>query len=160
MKTLRLSMCILAAVLAVGCETLPSSTSGHAVVAKANTWEGSHYRYGVTAQCANWVGTVVKSAGHTPPKGQAKCTNWLSWGTKVPVSMIRPGDIVIYARGSSGYHHIAIYKGQRKVVHRPTRRSTVQVMDLHYRRIIGVRRPPAREFNFVSASARNSPRKI
>lgn len=138
MKTLTIFFTLIFALLIVGCET--PSLPGLTVAANATKWEGSYYRRGVSAQCANWVGTVVRESGHSTPANPAKSTNWLSWGKPVPISMIRPGDVVIYARGSNGYHHAAIYRGAGKVTHRPTRNSQVKTMDLHYRRIIGVRR--------------------
>lgn len=131
---------VLAATCLAGCETY-ISLSGSNVVAKAAKWEGTYYKRGVSAQCAAWVGTVMKSAGYTPPKGYALCTNWLSWGTKVSRANMQPGDIVIYAK-SGGYHHISIYRGGGKAIHRPTRSSTVKTINVDYRRIIGIRRPP------------------
>ena len=121
---------------------------------KAERWEGRHFNYGKTAQCAAWVGDVVKQSGGTPPSGYAKCTRWLSWGKSVPASMMRRGDIVIYASNGS-YNHIGIYKGNGKIVHRPTRYAKVRTMNVHYRRILGVRRgsgfSSSSDFNILEA---------
>lgn len=106
---------------------------------KAERYEGSYFKKGVSARCADFVGTVTKECGKTPPSGYQKCTSWLNWGQKVPLSQIKRGDIVIYAK-SGGYNHIGIYKGDGKVIHRPTRSKPVGTINLNYRKIIGIRR--------------------
>jgi cell wall-associated NlpC family hydrolase len=119
---------------------LQSCTTVYSPIAsQAKKWENSYFRKGASAQCASWVGQVVKDCGKTPPSGYPKCTSWLGWGKSVSVSLIREGDIVIYAK-SNGYNHAAIYIGDGKVIHRPTRSAPVRTMGLHYRRILSVRR--------------------
>lgn len=141
MKTLLLAAIAVVSVMLTSCETLSLTPVGNAaVVAKARGWQGRHYQYGQGARCAAWVGAVMKSVGKKPPSGYYKCTNWLRWGTKSSVATIRPGDVVIYAR-SGRFNHIGIYLGGGRVAHRPTRYSKVGTVSLHYRRIIGVRRP-------------------
>ena len=136
MKKIFLTSLCISVIALSSCTTIPNT----AIINKANSWEGRYYRHGVSAQCASWVGSVVKSAGITPPSGYAKSTRWLSWGQKVSVANIQPGDVVVYARGKSGYHHAAIYQGNGRVIHRSTRKAPVKTMNLHYRRILGVRR--------------------
>ena len=115
-----------------------SSPSG--VANKAEDWEGKHYNKGVTAQCAAFVGHVVKQSGKTPPVEDQKCTNWLKWGKPVNKANLRRGDIIIYAR-SGKYHHISIYLGDGYAMHRPTRSKTVRKIKYNYRSIIAIRRP-------------------
>ena len=106
---------------------------------KAERYEGSYFKKGITARCADFVGTVVKECGKNPPSGYQKCTSWLAWGKKVTISKIKKGDIVIYEK-KDGYNHIGIYKGSGVVIHRPTKSKPVGTISLHYRKIIGIRR--------------------
>lgn len=110
----------------------------------ANTAErhiNTHYNRGVKAQCAAFVGHVVIKSGYTPPRGYAKCTNWLSWGKRGSIATLRRGDIIIYSKSSSGYNHIGIYDGNGQIIHRPTRSAPVRKMNYRYRSILAVRRP-------------------
>ena len=123
---------------------IPGRFTSAEILQKALTWEGRSYRAGVSAQCANWVGHVVRSAGGTPPVGHAIARNWLKWGNSVPRAAIKPGDIVVTWRGSrSGAEgHILIYVGDGVCIHRPTRSKPVQKIDLstYSSRILGIRR--------------------
>lgn len=106
---------------------------------KAEKWEGSHFKRGQSARCADFVGHVVKDNGGTPPSGYQKCTKWLKWGISVKQSNLKRGDIIIYSK-SGGYNHIGIYDGKGKVIHRPTSSKTVRKMNYKYRSILSIRR--------------------
>ena len=106
---------------------------------KAEGWEGKHYKKGVSAQCAAFVGRVVKDSGKTPPAGHYKCTNWLRWGKPVNRDNLKRGDIIIYSK-SGKYHHISIYIGNGYAMHRPTMSKTVRKIKYNYRSIIAIRR--------------------
>ena len=116
------------------------------IVETAKDWEGRHYRYGQSRQCANWVGEVATSSGFSLPSGHSMARSWLvGWGESVNLSSIRPGDVVITWRGSRGGSsgHILIYLGENQCIHRPTRSSPVRRISLdRYRgKILGIRRP-------------------
>lgn len=117
----------------------PPATSRIAL--NAEHYIGKHYRYGVSAQCAAFVGHIVSKCGYSIPRNPAKCTSWLSWGKRGSVSSLRRGDIIIYSKNSSGYNHIGIYDGNGKIIHRPTKSSPVRRLSYNYRSIISVRRP-------------------
>lgn len=114
-----------------------SSPSG--VANKAESWEGRHYNKGVSAQCAAFVGHVVRSSGKTPPSGYQKCTNWLKWGKPVSRANLKRGDVIIYSK-SNGYNHIGIYVGNGQIIHRPTRSKSVRRLKYNYRSILAIRR--------------------
>ena len=104
---------------------------------------GTFYKKGVGLQCANYVSHVVKRAGGTPPSSSSFARSWLKWGTKVQLSTIRPGDIIITSRGrSSRSGHILIYKGNGKAIHRSTKYKPIGEISLDYykSRILGIRR--------------------
>lgn len=120
--------------------TPPSS-----ITAEAKKWEGRHFRYGQSRQCANWVGEVIRVSGYTTPSNPALARNWLSWGRPISsLSSIRPGDLVITWRGSKhgSSGHILIYLGDGMCIHRPTQSKAVCKTELsHYKsRLLGVRR--------------------
>tara|TARA_Y100001937_G_scaffold19979_1_gene27760 strand:+ start:75152 stop:75529 length:378 start_codon:yes stop_codon:yes gene_type:complete len=109
------------------------------VAQEAQKWNGKFFKRGQSARCADFVGEVVTRSGGTPPVGYQKCTSWLGWGKKVSLSNIQKGDIVIYS-SNGRYNHIGIYIGNKEIIHRPTLSKPVGTMDLHYRKIIGIRR--------------------
>ena len=123
---------------------VPGQFTSASLIEKAKSWEGKHYRPGVSAQCAAWVGQVVQSAGGRLPQGHMMARSWLNWGYSVPRSSIRPGDLVVTWRGSprSASGHILIYLGNGECIHRPTRSKPVQRIKLstYSSKIIGVRR--------------------
>ena len=123
---------------------IPGQFTSASILAKALAWEGRSYRPGVSAQCANWVGHVVCSAGGSTPVGHSMARNWLKWGHPVSRTTVKPGDIVVTWRGSrSGrYGHILIYVGDGLCIHRPTRSKPVEKVPLSTfsNKILGIRR--------------------
>jgi cell wall-associated NlpC family hydrolase len=111
------------------------------IASSAENYIGKHYRRGVSAQCAAFVGHIVSTCGYNIPSNYAKCTSWLNWGNRGSINSLRRGDIIIYSKNSSGYNHIGIYDGHGKIIHRPTRSSPVKKLSYNYRSIIGIRRP-------------------
>lgn len=110
------------------------------IASKAQRWNGKYYKKGVNAQCADFVGYVLKSTGKKPPSNYQKCTNWLSWGQNVNINNLKKGDVIIYSKNSYGYNHIGIYIGNKKIIHRPTKYRAVTTLNYNYRSIIGIRR--------------------
>ena len=118
-----------------------SSIKKSRIAFNAEHYIGKHYRHGVSAQCAAFVGHIVSKCGYSVPRNPAKCTSWLSWGKRGSVPSLRRGDIIIYSKNSSGYNHIGIYDGNGKIIHRPTKSSPVRRLRYNYRSIISIRRP-------------------
>ncbi len=125
-------------------DLIPGQYTATAIVSEAKKWEGKHYRYGQSRQCANWVGRIINDSGGNTPPHYAMARNWLSWGRQVSLIGIRPGDVVITWRGSrSGTSgHILIYVGNGQCIHRPTQSRAVCKTPLAYYegKILGVRR--------------------
>jgi len=84
-------------------------------VAKNKTpyiWGGNSLSRGV--DCSGLVQQIYRQLGIQVPRTtyeQAKN------GKAVPVSQIRPGDLVFYRPGSSGPEHVGIYVGNGQIVH-------------------------------------------
>ena len=123
---------------------VPGQFTAQNILAKAKGWEGKYYRRGVSYQCANWVGEIVRSAGGSTPASSSMARSWLKWGHSVPRSAMKPGDIIVTWRGSrSGSSgHILIYLGNGQCIHRPTRSKPVQQISLsvYESKILGIRR--------------------
>lgn len=123
---------------------VPGQFTSSSIVHAAKKWEGRHYRYGQSRQCANWVGQVINESGGNTPVHHSMARNWLSWGRSVPVVAIRPGDIVVTWRGSrsGSAGHILIYIGNGECIHRPTQSRAVCKTQLSFykSKILGVRR--------------------
>lgn len=122
----------------------PRINSNNAIATKAKSWEGKHYRAGVSRQCANWVGEVVGSVGIERPSGHSLARNWLKWGRPVSYATMRPGDIIVQWRGSKSgtAGHILIYVGNGQCIHRPTYSKAVSRVSAESckARILGIRR--------------------
>ena len=75
-------------------------------------WGGNSLSNGV--DCSGLVQQLYRQMGISVPRTtyeQAKR------GKQVPVSQIRPGDLVFYRPGSRGPEHVGIYVGNGKIVH-------------------------------------------
>lgn len=123
---------------------LPVSLRTSSILSEALKWEGKYYKKGVSCQCANWVGYVVREAGAIRPNNYSMARSWLTWGRPVSVTGIRPGDIIITWRDSPSGElgHIMVYVGDGVCIHRPTKSKKVQRIDLsiYKGKILGVRR--------------------
>ncbi|WP_219420422.1 C40 family peptidase, partial [Pseudonocardia nigra] len=51
-------------------------------------------------------------------------------GEKVPISRIRPGDMVFYKNGNRPIHHVAMYIGNGKMIEAPYTGANVRVVPL------------------------------
>lgn len=99
------------------------------------------------AWCAAFVGAMLARAG-IKPSGQLTARSYLNWGTPVPdLSQARPGDIVIFTRGNSGWQgHVAFYEGKTEThVKVLGGNQSDAVTRAKYPRddLLGIRRPPA-----------------
>jgi peptidoglycan DL-endopeptidase RipA len=56
--------------------------------------------------------------------------NQFNAGRKVPVSQLRPGDLVFYKRGGRPIHHVAMYIGRGNMVEAPYTGANVRVVPL------------------------------
>jgi cell wall-associated NlpC family hydrolase len=89
-------------------------------------WGGNSLTQGV--DCSGLVQQLYAKMGIQVPRTtyeQAKR------GKQVPVSSIRPGDLVFYRPGSRGPEHVGIYVGNGKIVHAANTRLGVITSNLN-----------------------------
>lgn len=112
----------------------PGSTD---VVEEALKHLGTRYKWGGTStsgfDCSGFVKYVYgKSEGVKMPRTSKEQARF---GTPVPRSQLRPGDVISFAsRGGSRVNHSGIYIGNGKFVHASSGRGQVRVdsLDGHY----------------------------
>lgn len=64
-----------------------------------------------TAWCAAFVGAMLARSG-VKPTGSLAARSYLKWGTPVGLAEAKPGDLVIFQRGSSSWQgHVGFYVG-------------------------------------------------
>jgi cell wall-associated NlpC family hydrolase len=56
--------------------------------------------------------------------------NQFNAGRKVPISQVRPGDMVFYKNGGAPIHHVALYIGNGKMIEAPYTGSNVRVVPM------------------------------
>jgi cell wall-associated NlpC family hydrolase len=56
--------------------------------------------------------------------------NQFNAGRKVPISDVRPGDLVFYKRGGAPIHHVAMYVGSGNMVEAPYTGANVRVVPM------------------------------
>jgi peptidoglycan DL-endopeptidase RipA len=57
-------------------------------------------------------------------------------GRKVPISQLRPGDMVFYRNGGAPIHHVAMYIGDGKMIEAPYTGASVRVTKLRTRGLV------------------------
>jgi cell wall-associated NlpC family hydrolase len=57
-------------------------------------------------------------------------------GRKVPISDLRPGDLVFFRNGGAPIHHVAMYIGNDRMVEAPYTGANVRVVPLRRRGIV------------------------
>ncbi|MCO1660074.1 NlpC/P60 family protein [Pseudonocardia humida] len=62
--------------------------------------------------------------------------NQYNAGRKVPISDLRPGDMVFYKRGGAPIHHVAMYVGDGKMIEAPYTGASVRVTKLRTRGLL------------------------
>lgn len=99
---------------------LDSNVSQKAVdlINTAYKYLGNPYVYGGNSltngiDCSGFVKQIFGMYGYSLPRSSKQ---YVSVGTQVPMSQIKPGDILIYKYGSS-IGHVAIYIGNGKIIH-------------------------------------------
>jgi peptidoglycan DL-endopeptidase CwlO len=125
----------------------PPTRVAAAAVRNALGQVGKPYRWGATGpgsfDCSGLVQTSYRVAGLTLPRTSRQ--QW-SAGRHVPVSGLRPGDLVFWARDPADpatIHHVGIYLGQGLMVHAPHTGAAVRVDALRRDGYAGATRPGA-----------------
>ncbi len=102
------------------------------VVARAQTWRGTRYRYGAMSRsatdCSGFTGQVYRSVGVRLPRTSREQA---TVGQRVSRSSLKPGDLVFF-RTSHGNRisHVGIYQGNGKFIHASNPRGGVTVSNL------------------------------
>lgn len=90
---------------------------------------GTPYRYGGNTpasgfDCSGLIGYVYKQrAGVVAPRSTA---GLIDWGTSIPASNLRTGDLVVFAQNGRATH-AGIYVGEGRFVHAPSTGGTVRL---------------------------------
>jgi len=102
------------------------------VVARAQTWRGTRYRYGAMSRsatdCSGFTGQVYRSVGVRLPRTSREQA---TVGQRVSRSSLKPGDLVFF-RTSRGNRisHVGIYQGNGKFIHASNPRGGVTVSSI------------------------------
>ena len=108
--------------------------SRDAVVAYAKQFVGNPYVYGGTsltkgADCSGFVMRVYEKFGISTSRVSKDQANN---GTEIPVSQIKPGDLVFYSSGGE-INHVAIYIGDGQIVHAANKQLGIRIGSLNHR---------------------------
>ncbi len=123
----------------------PVATDGlDALIALANrladtaaSWNGSAFKPGQRARCADFVSTMLRQSGTAPPgfQHQEGAAGLRNYGTPVAggIQNLRPGDVVFFGNTYREGHttHTGIYLGNGQFVHRPTANEPVRVNNIN-----------------------------
>lgn len=99
---------------------------------------GKPYVWGATGpgsfDCSGLMQYAYRRAGVPLPR-----VTWdqIQVGRRVPLSAIRPGDLVFYRSAS----HVGMYVGDGRMVHAPRSGTRIRTADLHLMRVYAVVRP-------------------
>jgi cell wall-associated NlpC family hydrolase len=134
---------------------LPTASSPAAVVLPtADRYVGVRYKWGGTSprtgfDCSGYTQFVFARHGVKIPRTSRA---QVAAGARVPVSLdaLRPGDLVMFAERGRPISHVAIYAGNRRIIHSTRSGGGVRYDDLRSRRgewfrthIVAVRRVAA-----------------
>lgn len=118
-----------------------TSKKGEEIAAFATKYVGNPYVWGGTsltkgADCSGFIQTVYKNFGYTIPRTSRQQA---VAGKKVSEKNLKPGDIISYA--SQGVvNHVALYIGNRKVVHASNPKDGIKISNYNYRNVHSIRR--------------------
>lgn len=110
-------------------------------IAFATAQLGKPYVWGAVGpdsyDCSGLTSKAWLAAGVPIPR-----TSQMQWAglTRVPVSAMQPGDLIIYFSGAT---HVAIYIGDGEIIHAPRPGRTVTIAPAGSMEILGVVRPGA-----------------
>jgi hypothetical protein len=110
---------------------------GNEIAIRAIALIGTPYRFGgdgpTNFDCSGLVQYVYDEIGIDVPRTVAE---QYAAVTRVPLSDIRPGDLLFFKTGKSGVSHVAIYAGENRFIHAPQTGRPVELRsfdDSYYR---------------------------
>jgi cell wall-associated NlpC family hydrolase len=103
------------------------------LVSYAKQFVGNPYKWGGTsltkgADCSGFTLSVYAKYGVSLPHSSSAQP---SYGKKVKLSNIQPGDLLFYGSGRS-ISHVAIYIGNGKIVHAANAKSGIKISSAYY----------------------------
>lgn len=103
----------------------------------AQQFVGCPYVYGGNSltngtDCSGFTNLIYAHFGISIPR---TATTQYNFGTKISVSELKPGDLIIY--GESQIEHVAMYIGNGQIVHASNERTGIKYSQMYYRNIIG-----------------------
>ncbi len=109
------------------------------VVSFALKHVGNRYRYGGTSltngtDCSGFTFSVYKNFGYDM---QRTAYQQLTSTKTVKKKNLKPGDLIFYGSSKRSCNHVAMYIGNKKVVHASTESTGIIVSDYNYRKIVG-----------------------
>lgn len=109
------------------------------VVSFALKHVGNRYRYGGTSltngtDCSGFTYAVYKNFGYNL---QRTAYQQLCSTKNVKKKNLKPGDLIFYGSSKRSCNHVALYIGNKKVVHASTESTGIVVSDYNYRKMVG-----------------------
>lgn len=103
----------------------------------AQQFVGYPYVYGGNSltkgtDCSGFTNLIYAHFGISIPR---TATTQYNFGTKISVSELKPGDLIIY--GEYQIEHVGMYIGNGRIVHASNARTGIKYSDMYYRNIIG-----------------------
>ncbi len=109
------------------------------VISFALQFVGNRYRYGGTSltngtDCSGFTYSVYRNFGYDMKRTayQQLCDT-----KSVKKKNLKPGDLIFYGRSKGSCSHVALYIGNKKVVHASTESTGIVVSDYDYRKAVG-----------------------
>lgn len=109
------------------------------VVSFALKYVGNRYRYGGTSltdgtDCSGFTYSVYRNFGYDMKRTayQQLCDT-----KSVKKKNLKPGDLIFYGSSKRSCSHVALYIGNKKVVHASTESTGIVVSDYDYRKAVG-----------------------
>lgn len=105
------------------------------IVEYALQFKGNPYKWGETSltkgtDCSGFTQSVFKSQGINIPRTSK---NQSKGGRNVPISKLNPGDLIFY-RKNGQVNHVALYIGNKKVIHASNPKSGIKISRYNYRK--------------------------
>ena len=103
----------------------------------AQQFVGYPYVYGGNSltngtDCSGFTNLIYAHFGISIPR---TATTQYNYGTKISVSELKPGDLIIY--GEYQIEHVGMYIGNGMIVHASNERTGIKYSQMYYRNIIG-----------------------
>lgn len=117
------------------------SSTGAQIAEYAQQFVGCPYVYGGTSlrhgtDCSGFTMSVYAQFGYSIPRTSSAQS---TYGTKVSLSNVKPGDLIFYKNGGS-VGHVAMYIGGGSVVHASNHIDGIKISGMYYRQPCGARR--------------------